>query len=148
MISLECKTLGKVKIFRDIDPRRLQLIAFVSNRVSYLADEAIFERGSPSDAVFIVIKGEVDLMRLDSEGRETLIERFGEGRSFGEVSVLNDRDRIVTAVAHTDCCLLKISKPDFLDLLHELPELAVSVMRDLARRIETMARQFESAGGV
>lgn len=146
MISLECKTLEKVKLLRNIDPRRLQLVAMVADRVSYLANETIFERGSVSDAVYIVLQGEADLMTLCPEGNEILLDRVGEGHTFGEIGVLNDIPRPISVVAHTDTCLLRIPKADFLELARDLPEFALSVMRDLAGRITGLVHRQAAIG--
>ena len=144
MLNLECKTLEKVRLLRDIDARGLQLIAFVASRVSYLKGETIFERGAVPDAVYIVLDGEVDLDVALQDGREKTLARFGEGESFGEIGVLNDGARSISVKAHTDACLLKIPKSDFLDLVREMPQLALSVMRDLARRMDGMISRFQT----
>ena len=139
MLDLECKTLRTVQLFRDLEPRNVQLLAFAASRVSYLANETIFEQGSPADAVYVVLDGEVDLNMQSAGGRETQIARFGAGESFGEIGVLNDHARFLSVVAHTDACLLKIPKIDFLQLVRDMPQLALSVMRELARRVEQLA---------
>ena len=144
MLNLECKTLEKVRLLRDIDARGLQLIAFVASRVSYLEGEMIFERGSVPDAVYIVLDGEVELDVALRDGSEKTLARFGQGESFGEIGVLNDGARSISVKARTDTCLLKIPKSDFLDLVREMPQLALSVMRDLARRMDGMISKFES----
>ena len=144
MLTLECKTLEKVRLLRDIDARGLQLIAFVASRVSYLKGETIFERGAVPDAVYIVLDGEVDLDVVLQDGCEKTLARFGQGESFGEIGVLNDGARGISVKAHTDACLLKIPKNDFLDLVREMPQLALSVMRDLARRMDGMISRFQT----
>ena len=78
------------------------------------------------------------------DGSEKTLARFGQGESFGEIGVLNDGARSISVKARTDTCLLKIPKSDFLDLVREMPQLALSVMRDLARRMDGMISKFES----
>ena len=139
MLDLECKMLGKAQLFNGLTQREMQLLAFVGSRVSYLAGETIFEQGSPADAVYVMLAGEVDLKLLSADGRETQIARFGKGDSFGEIGVLNDQARFVAVAAHTDACLLRIPKAEFMQLVHDMPQLSLSVMRDLARRVEQLA---------
>ena len=144
MLDFECKNLQKVPLFKNIEGRALQLIAFAATRVSYQPGEAVFERGGASDAIYIVVEGEVDSFTYGDDGAERRLSRFGPGRSFGETSVLNDVDRFMTARAHTSATLLQISKTDFLELMREIPQFALSVARDLARRLDIMINKYAS----
>ncbi len=144
MLEFECKNLQKVPLFKNIDAKALQLIAFAASRVSFQPGEAVFERGGASDAIYIVVDGEVDSFTYSEDGTERQLARFGPGRSFGETSVLNDVNRFITVRAHTSAMLLQISKPDFLELMREIPQFSLAVARDLARRLEIMIDKHAS----
>ena len=142
MLDFECKSLQKVPLFQDIDARSLQLIAFAASRVSFQPGEMVFENGGDGDAVYIVVDGEVDSFVLRPDGQELRLSRFGPGRSFGEISVLNDADRSISVRAVTQASLLQISKTDFLELTREIPQFSLAVMRDLARRLSIMIQRY------
>ena len=144
MLDVEVQTLLKVPVFRDIDPRALQLIAFAANRVTYMTDETIFEAGSSGEAVYIVLDGEVDIFVALPGGGKAWLARFGPGRSFGEIGVFTDEEPTISTVAHSQTCLLQIQKGDFLELTREIPQLSYAVMRDLARRLGHMICRFAS----
>lgn len=144
MLDVEVQTLRKVPLFRDIEPRCLQLIAFVASRVTFLAGETIFEAGSAGEAVYIVLNGEVDIFVAMPDGGKARLATFGPGRSFGEIGVLTDAENSMTIVAQSQACLLQIQKSDFLELTREIPQLSYAVMRDLARRLDHMIHRFAS----
>ena len=139
MLDLECKMLSQAQLFHGLSKRETQLLAFVGSRVSYLAGETIFEQGAPAEAVYVVLAGEVDLRLQSADGHEVQIARFGKGESFGEIGVFNEQARFVAVSAHTDACLLKIPKAEFMQLVRDMPQLSLAVMRDLARRVELLA---------
>ena len=144
MLDVEVQTLLKVPLFRDIEPRALQLIAFAASRVTYMADETIFEAGSSGDAVYVVLDGEVDIFAALPDGGKAWLARFGPGRSFGEIGVLTGEGRSMSTIAHSQVCMLLIQKNDFLELTRAIPQLSFAVMRDLARRLDHMIQRFAS----
>lgn len=142
MLDFECKSLQKVPLFRDMDPRSMQLIAFAANRVSFQSGETVFERGTVGDAMYIVVDGEVESFVRAPDGREVRLARFGPGNSFGEISLLNNCNRFLVVRAVGAVTLLEICKNDFLELTRAIPQFAQAVMRDLARRLDLMIEKY------
>ena len=142
MLDFECKNLQKVPLFKDIDARSLQLIAFAANRMTFQPGEVVMERGHGGEAMFIVVSGEVDSYIQRPDGEEMHLSRFGPGRSFGEISVLNETDTHISMRAFSQAMLLQISRTDFLELTREIPQFALAVMRDLARRLNIMIQKY------
>ena len=145
MLDFECKSLRKVPLFQHVDPKCLQLIAFAANRVSFQPGETVFAAGSEADAMFIVVEGEVESFTISPEGKEVSLSHFGPGRSFGDVAVLNESDRFMTVKAVLPTMLLQISRSDFLELTQAIPQFALAVMRDLARRLTYMIKSHAAA---
>ena len=44
-------------MFRDIDPARLKLLAFTSERVQFSDGQRFFSQGDPSDAAYVILEG-------------------------------------------------------------------------------------------
>ena len=142
MLDFECKSLQRVTLFRDLDPRSMQMVAFASHRVSFEAGETIFDEGDPGDAMYIVVEGEIDSYIKHADGHEMHLARFGPGGSFGEISILKNRKRFMSVKAASPVLLLQINKEDFFELAQEVPQFAIAVMRDLARRLDLMIQKY------
>jgi CRP/FNR family transcriptional regulator, cyclic AMP receptor protein len=82
-------------------------------------NKVIFAQGDPSDAVFYIQTGRVQLSVLSTRGKEATIALLGEGDFVGEACITSDQSRrVASATATTDCRVLRIEKSAMLDVLH------------------------------
>ncbi|HET7207859.1 MAG TPA: Crp/Fnr family transcriptional regulator [Terriglobales bacterium] len=88
--------------------------------------QGIFTQGETADAVFYIQKGKVRLTVVSKTGKEATIGILSEGNFFGEGSLAGQALRMGSAVAMTDCQLLRIEKKAMMDVLHR--ERALSDM--------------------
>jgi len=80
--------------------------------------QAAFSQGAPSDAVFYIQKGKVQLTVVSKIGKEATLGILGEGEFFGEGSLAGQPLRMGSATAMTDCELLRIDKKEMMLALH------------------------------
>lgn len=86
----------------------------------YLPKQAIFSQGDPADAVFYIREGKARLSVLSKQGKEATIAPLSSGDFLGEGCIASDQPiRLATAIAITECSLLKIEKNRMLRTLHE-----------------------------
>src|SRR5579863_3242844 len=81
----------------------------------------IFAQGDAADAVFYVQKGKVRLTVVSKIGKEATIAIVSEGNFFGEGSLAGQLLRMGSAVAMTDCEILRVEKKAMMDVLHREP---------------------------
>jgi CRP/FNR family cyclic AMP-dependent transcriptional regulator len=86
--------------------------------VAILKRKKIFTQGEPADAVFYVQKGKVRLTVVSHTGKEATIGIVSEGNFFGEGALAGQLVRMGSAVALTDCQLLRIEKKSMQAALH------------------------------
>jgi CRP/FNR family transcriptional regulator, cyclic AMP receptor protein len=86
--------------------------------------QLIFTQGDAADAVFYVQKGKVRLTVVSKIGKEATIAIVGEGNFFGEGSLAGQLWRMGSAVAMTDCEILRVEKKTMMDALHREPALS------------------------
>ncbi|MEM7544372.1 MAG: Crp/Fnr family transcriptional regulator [Pseudomonadota bacterium] len=131
-------------IFAGIDPKRLRLLAFMSESRTYRAGELLFEQGDEGDSAFVVIEGEASvLINIAGEKREVAV--IGANQVFGEMAVLCDIPRTAAIGAKSDLEVLRIDRDAFLKLLSEFPEVSLQVMRFLAARLEATTQALGQA---
>ena len=93
--------------------------------------ENVFEQGKTSDALYLVLEGEVAILKDAAE-----IARVGQHISFGEMGLLLDQPRSATARAIMDSRVLELSRSDVEQMLEDEPTWAARLYRVLA---ETLA---------
>ena len=128
---------GVLQLLRQIaDDERVVVVATHDERIVPLADkivglsprpeergapstvelfpgEVLFDQGDPSDLVYVVEEGEVELVRLLSDGQEELLARHGPGEYFGELGPMFGLRRSATARAATASRLLGLPLTEF-----------------------------------
>jgi len=136
--------MQQTPIFSGIDPKRLRLLAFMSESLTYRAGELLFDQGDEGDSAFVVIDGSASvLINIGGEKKEVAV--IGSKQIFGEMAVLCDIPRTAAIGAKSDLEVLRIDREAFLKLLSEFPEVSLQVMRFLAARLEATTKDLGAA---
>lgn len=91
------------------------------------AGEEIFAQDKPSFALYLVVHGEVQILKGDAE-----IARVGPNHSFGEMGLLLDAPRSASARTAVESQLLELSREDLARMLDEAPVWAARLYRVMA----------------
>jgi CRP-like cAMP-binding protein len=140
-LETEVQSLRQVPMFRDIDPARLKLLAFTSERVNFAEGQKFFQQGDAADAAYVVLQGKADVT-IDSPGGDIKVAELGQNAIVGEMGILSDSPRSATIVAAAPTTALRIDKRVFLELLTQFPQMSIAVVRELASRLEKMNTQL------
>lgn len=138
------KVMMEIPMFRNVDPKRLRLFAFMGETLTYRAGERLFEKGDEGNAAYIIIDGTVDVL-VPVEGGELAVAALGAKEIFGEMAVLCDQPRSTAIAAKTDLTVLRLQRTAFLNLLREFPDIALEVIKVLAGRLEATTRELATA---
>jgi len=109
--------------------------ALANLAVHYEKGRVIFTEGDAGKEMFFVLKGSVGIQK---DGREIAVVR--EKNFFGEMSFLLAQLRSATTVALDDVELIAISNDTVLTLMNEFPELVLSMLRNMARKLRETNR--------
>ena len=102
-------------------------------RRSVAPGEVLFGAGDSGTEMFGVIEGAIELRRGDS-----VVATIGPEETFGEMSLIDQSPRSLTAVAREASEVAVINERVFLFLVHETPTFALQVMRSLADRVRQL----------
>lgn len=101
------------------DPRQfLATIGAGRKVVAFSRKQVIFSQGDQADAVFYIQQGKVTLSVVSKAGKEATLCILNEGSFFGEGGLAGQRLRMGSAIAMTDCELLRIDKQAMMLALH------------------------------
>ena len=95
--------------------------------------EHIVEIGDSGDVMYVVIEGEIEI-RLGAR----VLERIGPGGLFGELALIEHKERTATAVATIQSKVAPITQERFLYLVQNTPFFAIEVMQTMADRLRRM----------
>ena len=107
--------------------------------------EVIFAEGSFGDEMYIVQSGAVNLIKQSAPG-DALIGTINRGEFFGEMALVDNAPRSVSAVAAADHTrLLALNRDKFLFLVSHQPAFALTVMHILCQRLREMNERLAQA---
>jgi CRP-like cAMP-binding protein len=96
------------------------------------AGTVIFNAGDRGECMYVVQEGIVELLQGDR-----LIHTVGPGGMLGEMALINQAPRSLTARAKYDCELQVLNEKQFLSAVQTKPAFALEVMRNLAARLRS-----------
>ncbi len=143
-IEQEVEALKNIPLFANIEPSRLKLMAFASERLIFKAGQELFHQGDAGDAAYIFIDGDADVI-VDTDDGPLVVANFGKNEFVGEIAILCDVPRTATIKAKSELTTLKITKELFFNMVMDFPEMGVEVMRVLAHRIDKTTSQLTEA---
>src|SRR3546814_8668271 len=85
-LNEEMEILRRVPLFARIEPSKLKLIAFTSERTVFDAGEVLFSQGDMGDAAYIVLEGEAEVL-VDSPRGQLRVADLGRNDIVGEIEI-------------------------------------------------------------
>jgi CRP/FNR family cyclic AMP-dependent transcriptional regulator len=130
-----------IPLFAQVADDDLDQIASHLIERRYPRNTTIVEEGLPGDYMYIIREGRVKVTKLSDDGREKILEFLDEGAFVGEMALFERAPRSASVKTLTPVRLLALSRTDFIGLLKKSPDLAMSVIQELSRRLRTINEQ-------
>ncbi len=118
------ENLASNKLFAGVSSETISILNDPKNLIELKEGTLIYSTGQPSEYVYLLLRGEV---KLKHSIQKRLIFKFKDDY-FGEQEVLEKTNRKTSAVANSDCLLLKISSALFMDLISKSKELKTNLV--------------------
>jgi len=136
-------------LLQDIDSAGLGKIAKIVKQVSVKKAEPLFKEKDSTQGLWLIISGKIEISRVTADGwRQTLVV-LPAGHFFGELSILENRKHVASAVALEDTELFLIPKEDFDRMMEEDCALALYIVKKIAivmsKNLRRMNDKFLSA---
>ena len=140
-LSEEVELLRNIPMFANIEPSKLKLLAFTSERMTFKAGDTLFKQGEAGDSAYVIIGGEADVI-VDTPKGPLTVAKLKRNDIVGEIAILCDVPRTATVQAASRLEAMVIAKDLFFRLVMEFPQMAVEIMRELARRLDATNRKL------
>jgi CRP/FNR family transcriptional regulator/CRP/FNR family cyclic AMP-dependent transcriptional regulator len=144
-MGLKNELLKGVDLFSALDDAQLDTIAsMLIEKTYHKGDIILMESDDTNQSLFIIAKGEVKVVLTAEDGREAILASLKEGDFFGEMSLLDGEPRSATVRAVDESRLLTIRREDFLQAMKKQPDLALTLLGEMSRRLRKSNRQISS----
>lgn len=135
MVQETIVQLKKVSWFDELPDGMLAMLAGKVSKRKLSKDEILFYKGDVGDSLFIILTGRVKVVTQDGDGNEIALNNVGAGEIIGEMALLDHEPRSAGVVALEETSTLELGREEFMEVLKGHPDLALSVIRNLSKRL-------------
>lgn len=125
----------KIPMFEFLEAEELDRLYSLCTTEKIPKGEYVFLECDPPRKLYVVVKGEVKLLKQTEDGREMIVEMAYPGEIFGEEAIFDGQPYPMTAQALDDVEVLSISRSDFFAFLRDNPDLALEIITELGTRL-------------
>jgi len=138
--------LKSVPIFSELKEETLSQLAQTGSVQSFSKESIILSEKEAGSALFIIISGKVKISRVSSEDtdKEVILSILNPSDFFGEMSLLDGLERSATATAMEDSKIFIIQRNDFLQLLHDHPEVSITLLQEMTQRLRAAGMKIKA----
>ena len=145
MDSNVCGLLKGVDLFSELTEEQLGLLANLVVVQDFNRDETVVLEGDCSmKALYLIASGTVQVYKTGVDGRETILSFLERGDFFGEMSLIDGEPRSASVRTVTDAQLMIIHREPFLTLIRQTPEIAMSLLSEMSKRLRKANKQIGS----
>jgi uncharacterized protein YhbP (UPF0306 family) len=121
-------------VFMDLPETSPDLLTATLQTMTADAGEVVVREGAPADKFFIVVEGELEVLRGSGE----VVSRVGPGDLFGEIAIMRDRPRTVTVRAAAPTKLLAMDHDTFRELVAQALGTTAEFDQVIRARLESL----------
>jgi len=138
--TLEQRTaaLRDNRYLHGLEEQALEDLAEKTHLLSYANEESIIHEGQPGPGLFIIQSGRVKIYKGSPTGREMIINVLGDGESFNEVPVFDQRENPASVAALVETRLWLVDAEALRALISDHPRAARQIIINLAQNLRML----------
>ena len=136
--------LKEVPLFSLLPTEVLPDLVKSGQMLSFTSNQIVCREGDVTDAMYVVLDGQLRVYKRDDEGNEVDIAAFKSGDFFGEMAMFDNQPRSATVMCLKPCHLFMLDKEAFMNLLlHPGAQgVSFSILAALVRRVRAISEKF------
>ena len=139
--------LKTVNLFEAMTPEQLKILTNITEEVTYQIGDVLFNEGDPAEHLYVIVDGEINIIKSHGTPEEVRLAVLGEKTSFGEIALFGSEGRSATAIANEDSTFLTMRKEHLHLLIQENPAISTAIVFQLANMIRENNKQQSRFNG-
>jgi CRP-like cAMP-binding protein len=137
------QVLRRSSLFARLGDGEIDAILAHAMVARHAGGDLIFAKGDPGNSMMAVLEGRIMITAPSQDGRQVVLTVMREGDVFGEIALLDGKERTADATAMTGCELLIVPRRSLLALLERRPDLCIDLLIVLCERLRRTNEQVE-----
>jgi CRP/FNR family cyclic AMP-dependent transcriptional regulator len=141
--QMTLESLRSVPLFASLDDDAAKDLRNLLSEETVTQNTRLFRRGETGDAMYLIESGRVRISIRDDAKNEVTLAELAQGDFFGEMSIIDGRQRSADAQVIEDSRLAVLSRDAFLSFVRKKPDVALemlSALTDRLRRTDELLR--------
>ena len=134
--------LSKISLFSLLKKKDLRRIAKLAHHQYFKKGDVIIREGDRDGRVFVIISGEVGVVKDMGKETEKLLAVFKSENYFGEMAILDDYMRAASVIAREDSEVVSLDQWNLREEILRNPSLAIELLQTLSRRLRKAQEHF------
>jgi len=135
--------LGRIPLFHSLAESELRDISERIIMKRFGKNQVILQAEKSNEFMYIILYGEVKVVRYTGEGKEIIVSIHGSGEFFGELSLLDGKTTPATVTASKESLTAIISKADFYALMKSYRKVMENLLQILCARFRDAMKKIE-----
>jgi len=133
--KIDPEVLRRNELLGQLAPDEMDELLDLARTQKFTANQTIFQKQDPGDSLYAIVHGRVGITTESPGGKAIFLNMLKTGEVFGEIALLDGKERTANAVALEDSELIRIDRSAFMPFLERHPALAIRLMAVLCGRI-------------
>jgi CRP/FNR family cyclic AMP-dependent transcriptional regulator len=143
-MSTNVEMLRRVPIFFGLDDGQLEHLTYALVKKAYPKGRVVVTEGQAAESMFMIIAGRVKVQVTDPDGKQVILAVLGPGEFFGEMSLIDQHPSSASVITVESSHFVVVNKQDFRRYLVSNPDIAMSIMRGLVKRLREADKKIEN----
>jgi CRP-like cAMP-binding protein len=127
--------LSSNQLLSRLDRDEMEELLSLAAIEEFRTNDVILHKGDPGDRLYAILSGRVGINTVSREGKELFLNILDPGEVFGEIAVLDGKERTAGAKAIRPTKLISIGRSEFLQFLERHPKLSLRLIEVLCERL-------------
>ncbi|HAF12126.1 MAG TPA: hypothetical protein DHU55_00465 [Blastocatellia bacterium] len=133
--EMTLEALRSVPLFASLDDTAARELRDLLTTENFSAGTQLFHKGDTGDAMYLIERGRVRISITDEDRKEITLAELAQGDFFGEMSLIDGRQRSADAGVIEDGRFAILSRPDFLAFVRSNPDVGLEMLGALSDRL-------------
>ena len=130
------KLIDSVALFSGLSQAELVDLLTNSDKCTFQENMVILSDGSSGNFMYILVEGEVEIIKKLDNGKTKVLAKLASGDCFGEMALVDSHTRCASVVSTVPCVLIRLSENGF----SQNPAISAKLYRNIARQLSSRLR--------
>jgi uncharacterized membrane protein len=133
--QMTLESLRSVPLFGSLDDHAATELRSLLKAKNVTSNTRLFARGDSGDSMYLIESGRVCISIKDEDGHEVILAELAQGDFFGEMALIDGKQRSADARVIEDARLAVLPRNDFISFVRTNPDVALEMLSAVSHRL-------------